>query len=119
MKHTSKLVAALFAIGLLCAESAQAGPGPQQIYTPIKSSQEADALPAKTKITVTCPSCGAITASTVDKEKSHMKSFACGMCKHTYEIVATGSGKASAGRLVCKDPKSGKTMPLQMCAMHH
>ena len=48
-----------------------------------------------------------------------MKSFACGMCKHTYEIVATGSGKASAGRLICKDPKSGKKMPLQMCAMHH
>ncbi len=121
MKNTLRILTAVGAIALgLFTTNAQAGPDPSaRTYAPIKTYQEAEALKPGTKIAVTCPSCGAVTVSKVDKEKSHLKSVTCGMCKHSFEIEPVGSGKASVGKLVCKDPQTGKKMALAMCAEMH
>jgi hypothetical protein len=120
MKHTVKLLTAVSALAFgLFATSAQAGPGPHQTFAPVKSAQEAEALKPGTMIAVTCPACGAVTTMKVDKEKSHMHSVMCGACKHSFEIVSVGGGKATMTQLVCKDPTTGKKMPLHMCAEMH
>jgi transposase-like protein len=118
--HAIKFYAAALGALVFATSSLQAGPGPQQIYVPVKTAAEAEALKADTKIAITCPSCNAVTVSTVDKNKSHMHGFSCPVCKHTFELEPVGSGKASAGRLACKDTATGKKMSLQLCAqMHH
>jgi predicted RNA-binding Zn-ribbon protein involved in translation (DUF1610 family) len=115
----TKILGAALAALIMASASSQAGPGPQ-VFVPVKTAAQAEALPAKTQIAVTCPSCGAVSISTVDKAKTHMHAFNCTSCKHTYSLEAVGSGKASAGKLVCRDTATGKTMPLHMCAkMHH
>jgi predicted RNA-binding Zn-ribbon protein involved in translation (DUF1610 family) len=115
-RNTSSAIA--IALALLCG-AAQAGPGPQQTFAPVKSRAEAESLKPKTKIAITCPSCGAVTVSSVDKGKAHLHSFDCPVCKHSFEMDPVGSGKASAGRLVCRDSVTGKEMPLRICAEMH
>ena len=115
LKSTGAVLAAL----AIASASLYAGPGPLQVYAPVKTHAEAEALKPKTKIAVTCPSCGAVSTSVVGKEKSHLHSFTCTMCKHSFEIVPVAGGKATSARLVCKDTATGKKMPLQMCAEMH
>lgn len=115
-RHTSTAIAV--ALALLCGV-AHAGPGPQQTFAPVKNRAEAESLKPKTKIAITCPSCGAVTLSAVDKGKAHLHSFDCAVCKHRFEMEPVGSGKASAGRLVCRDSVTGKKMPLRICAEMH
>ena len=120
MKNTVKILTAIGAIALgLYTTNAQAGPTAHQTYTLVKSAQDADALKVGTKIAVTCPSCGAVTVTKVDKAKSHMHGMACGACKHTYEVLPIAGGKTSLTKLICKDPKTGKKMALSMCAEMH
>lgn len=114
-----KVYGAALAALVFATASLQAGPGPQQIYVPVKSHAEAEALKPDTKIAVTCPSCGAVSVSTVGKDKSHMHSFTCQLCKHSFELEPVAGGKATAGKLLCKDTVTGKKMPLQMCAQMH
>ena len=113
----TKLGAAMAAL-IIAASPAFAGPGPQ-VFVPVKTAAQAEALPANTKIALTCPSCGAVSVTSVDKNKSYMHSFNCPSCKHTFALESVGSGKAQSGKLTCKDTASGKTMPLHMCAMMH
>jgi len=115
LKTTGAVLAAL----AIASASLYAGPGPQQVFAPVKTHAEAEALKPQTKIAVTCPSCGAVSVSTVDKAKSQVHSFTCTMCKHTFEIEPVAGGKATAGPLFCKDTVTGKKMPLQMCAEMH
>lgn len=115
----TNILAAICALGLFSAGTAQAGPGQQQVYRPVKTYEAASALAPKTKIAITCPSCGAVSVSAVNKEKSHLKSFDCSVCKHSFELVPSGSGKASVGNLVCKDTKTGRKMSLKLCAEMH
>jgi len=75
-RNLIKTIGAAFAALLIASGTTQAGPGPQ-VFVPVKSRAEAESLPAKTKIAVTCPSCGAVSVSAVDKEKSHLHSFHC------------------------------------------
>lgn len=120
MKITAKILTAMSALALgLITTTAQAGGGPHQTYAPIKSAQEAEALKPGTKLAVTCPSCGAVTTSTVDKAKTHMHSMTCGSCQTTFEVMSVAGGKGSAPKLLCKDGKTGKKMPLSMCAEMH
>ena len=72
-RMTSMVGLAVVAMLSFATVPVQAGPGPQQVYTPVKTRAEAEALPSNTKIAVTCPSCDAVSVSTVDKEKSHQK----------------------------------------------
>ena len=119
MKSTVRtlIAASIIALGL-SVTSAQAGGGPHQTYTPVKTTQEAEALKPGTKIATVCPSCGAVNVTTVDKEKTHMHSMTCGACKETFEVMPVGSGKTTVAKLLCRDPKTGKKMALSMCAMH-
>ena len=114
MKRFLLTLACALALG---AVSVQAGPGPQTSYFPLKSAAEYDALKPGAKIAVTCPSCGAVTTSIIGKQKSH--AFDCNVCKHSFDFTPTGAGKTSSGKLICKDPKTGKTMPLHVCAAMH
>ena len=116
--HAIKFYGAALAALILGTASLQAGPGPLT-FVPVKSHAEAEGLKPATKIAVTCPSCGAVSVSVVDKSKSHMHGFSCPVCKHTFAIEPVGSGKATAGKLTCKDTVSGKKMSLQMCAQMH
>jgi transposase-like protein len=114
----TKVTIAAVAAFVIASANVLAGPGPQ-IYLPVKSHAAAEALKPNTKIAVTCPSCGAVSVSNVGKEKTHLHSFNCSACKHSFEIESVAGGKASAGKLVCKDTTTGKKMPLQMCAEMH
>jgi predicted RNA-binding Zn-ribbon protein involved in translation (DUF1610 family) len=117
--HILKSTAALLLAMAIAAGSLYAGPGALQVYAPVKTHAEAEALKPNTKIAVTCPACGAVSTSVVDKSKSHLHSFTCTMCKHSFEIEPVAGGKATSARLVCKDTATGKKMPLQMCAEMH
>jgi predicted RNA-binding Zn-ribbon protein involved in translation (DUF1610 family) len=117
--RTLKIYGAALAALVFATASLQAGPGPQQVYTPVKTYAAAEALKPDTKIAVTCPACGAMSVSSVDKSKSHMHSLTCTVCKHSFELEPVAGGKATAGKLVCKDTSTGKKMPLQMCAQMH
>lgn len=121
MKTTVKILTAISALALgLSTTTAQAGgPTAHQTYTRVKSAQDAAALKVGTKIAVTCPSCGAVTTSTVDKAKSHMHGVTCGACQTTFEVLPIAAGKASVTKLLCKDGKTGKKMPLNVCAEMH
>lgn len=117
--HSMKVYAAALAAFAFATASLQAGPGPHQVYVPLKSAAEAQALKPGTQIAVTCPACKAVSVAAVDKGKSHVHSFTCTVCKHSFDLEPVAGGKVSVGKLVCRDTATGKKMPLQMCAQMH
>lgn len=105
------------AISLAGANSVQAGPGPQ-VYVPVKTQKQLDALKPNTKITIACSDCGAVMVTKVKKDRSNLHKFECPVCKHSFEITPVAGGKATSARLVCRDSK-GKVMNLSLCAEMH
>ena len=109
----------LFAVIAAFTFSAVAGPGPQDIYRPLRSKQELSALKAGTRIAHECPHCGSITVSKAQKDGSHAQGFTCPVCKMEYTYRDTGGGKGSKLALIdCVETKSGKKMSARVCAMH-
>ena len=87
----------------------QAGPAPQ-VYAPVRTEKEANALKPGERIAVSCGNCGAITVITVDKDRSILHSFQCPGCKREFRVKVAGeSGKMrTVGEYVLVD-KSGHT----------
>ena len=105
---------------LLAAMSLPALAGGPQTYLPIRSKQELSVLKPGTQVAHECPHCGAITISKADKEISHAAGFTCPVCKMTITYRDSGSGKASATKLIdCVDVKTGKKMSARVCAVHN
>src|SRR5215218_4903935 len=114
MKLSILLGAALAMANLI----ALAGPGPQDVYQPLRSKQELTALKPGTRIAHECPHCGAITVSKAQKDKSHAEGFTCPVCKMELTYRDTGGGKGGKMALVdCIDTKTGKKMSARVCAM--
>jgi predicted RNA-binding Zn-ribbon protein involved in translation (DUF1610 family) len=111
-------VAASF-LGFL-PQNTQAGTNPWNygIFMPVKTQSELNALKPNTKIAITCPDCGMVVVTKVNKDKSNLRHFECSVCKHSFELTPVAGGKAHLAQLLCKDSK-GHTMPLHLCAEMH
>lgn len=97
--------------------NALAGPGPQQVFKPLKSKEEISALKPGSTVMHECPHCGTMTMSKVGDDKSHAESHTCPECKMKITYKATGGGKGpDAGRISCVDEKTGKEMSARVCA---
>ena len=92
-KTLGAFVAAVFAVGL--ASEAQAGPGPQQIFAPVKTMKQAQGLAPGSRIAISCGNCSGVTTYVVDKERSYMQGFTCPSCKRVYRVMPGGSGRAA------------------------
>jgi hypothetical protein len=93
---------------VLFASAAQAGPGPHQMYYPVKTQKQAQNLQVGQRIAISCGNCGGVTTITVDKDRSYLRGFACPLCKREFRIVQPGGGgRADAiGRFVYVDEAS-------------
>jgi predicted RNA-binding Zn-ribbon protein involved in translation (DUF1610 family) len=91
-KTLGALIAAVFAITL--ASEAQAGPGPQQVFTPVKTMKQAQSLRPGSRIAISCGNCGGITTYTVDEGRSYLKGYTCPSCKRVYRVMPGGGGRA-------------------------
>lgn len=115
LKLTLLLGAALAAMNL----TAFAGPGPGQVFQPVKSKQELSVLKPGTQVAHECPHCGTIAVSKVGKDRSHAESFTCPVCKMQITYRDTGGGKGPRlGLIDCVDVKTGKKMSAKVCAAH-
>ncbi len=96
-----------------------AGPGPQQVFRPVKSKQELSVLKPGTQIAHECPHCGAISISKVGKDHKDAEGHTCPVCKMTVTYRDTGGGKGQRlGLIDCVDVKTGKKMSARVCAAH-
>ena len=99
--------------------AAFAGPGPGQVFQPVKSKQELSALRPGTQVAHECPHCGTITVSKVGKDQAHAESHTCPVCKMQITYRDTGGGKGpKLGLIDCVDVKTGKKMSARVCAVH-
>jgi hypothetical protein len=89
LKSVSLLAAALCVAGFTA--TATAGPGPMMFH-PVKSEKEAAKLKVGSQIAVSCGNCGGITVTTVDAERSYLKSYTCAGCKKTFSTIMPGGG---------------------------
>ena len=97
--------------------AAFAGPGPQQVFQPLKSKQELSVLKPGTQVAHECPHCGTITVSKVGKDQAHAEGHTCPVCKMTITYRDTGGGKGPKLPLIdCVDVKTGKKMSARVCA---
>jgi hypothetical protein len=92
-KTLGALVAAAFVVAI--TSGAQAGPGPQQVFTPVKTMKQAQSLKVGARIAVSCGNCGGVTTLTVDDERSYLRGFTCPSCKRAYHIMPGGGGRAA------------------------
>ncbi len=113
--HISKLAGVFLAVLALTSAPLLAGPGPQQVFRPVKDYKALSALSAGSQVAVECPHCGTVGVSKVGSDKSHTEGFTCPECKLRFTFRDTGSGKARAGRFVCVDDK-GREMSAKVCA---
>ena len=102
----------------MTATSAFAGPGPQQVFTPVKDRQALSVLKPGSYVAHECPHCGAIHTMKVTKDGSQAAGFTCPVCKMKFEYRDAGGGKAKYGKISCVDVKTGKEMPARVCASH-
>jgi rubredoxin len=100
-------------------KSAQAGPDRSiQVFHPVKTQEEVQAIKPGTKVAVTCPDCKAVIVKKVNKDKSNLTHFDCPVCKHSFELVPSPTAKTQIPKLLCRDSK-GHVMPLNLCAEMH
>ncbi|MGB8166320.1 MAG: hypothetical protein WCF18_02445 [Chthoniobacteraceae bacterium] len=100
-KAIGAFIAAVFAVAL--ASEAQAGPGPQRIYMPIKTMKEAQSLKVGTSISYSCGNCGAVVTTVVTPERSYTKGFTCPGCKRAFRVVSPGGGGKGTDLYVLAD----------------
>lgn len=91
-KSLGALAAALFIVTL--APSANAGPGPQQIYRPVMTMTAAQGIPVGSRIAFSCDNGGPVSVFTVDKDRSYLKGFTCPVSKRLYRLMPGGGGHA-------------------------
>ncbi len=87
------LVTAFFTMA--SASETKAGPGPQQVFTPVKTMKEALSIKAGTPIAISCGNCGNVTVFKADEEHSYMKGYTCPSCKRVYRVMPGGGGRAA------------------------
>ena len=104
-KTLAVLAAAVFSTAL--ASEAQAGPGQQQFYMPVKTMKEAQNLKVGTPMSYSCGNCGAVVTTIVTPERPYLNGFTCPGCKHTYRVISPGGGGRGADLYVLAD-KYGK-----------
>lgn len=107
--NTARLIAAAC---FFSAASAFAGPGPQPLYVPVKTSEVAAIKPG-TRLAVTCGKCHAVLAMTADASKSYAKGFTCPGCKAKYVRKEVGGRGASVGTYVYVDQSGSEATLLR------
>ena len=84
-----------------------AGPGPRQVYTPIKTTEQAKELKPGEKIAFSC-ACGAVTTMVVGKDGRYPQHFTCPVCKKTFVVQSSGPHGIPLGSFVYEDDQGDK-----------
>jgi predicted RNA-binding Zn-ribbon protein involved in translation (DUF1610 family) len=113
--YIQKVLAIILASAALTCAPMYAGPGPQQIFRPVKDLRALSVLTPGFHVSHECPHCGTISISKVGTDKSHAEGFTCPDCKRKFTFLESGSGKARVGRFTCVDDK-GRQMSAKVCA---
>jgi hypothetical protein len=79
--------------------SALAGPGPHEVYTPVKTMPEAQKLPIGSRIALSCDNGGPVSIVTVEKDRGYLKGFTCPVTKRLYR-VSPGGGARSGDQFI-------------------
>lgn len=87
---TRILCTALLTFGLIT--SALAGPGPHEVYTPVKTMPEAQKIPVGSRIALSCDNGGPVTIVTVEAGRDYLKGFTCPVSKKLYRFSPGGGG---------------------------
>jgi predicted RNA-binding Zn-ribbon protein involved in translation (DUF1610 family) len=95
------LFAALFVAGL--AAHAQAGPGVHEMYAPVKTMKQAEAIKPGTRLAVSCGNCGMITVFTADEDRSYLKRYTCPGCKMKFVAHMIGGHGLTIPTFVYED----------------
>jgi hypothetical protein len=107
----SRIVLTLL-FSLVVIAPALAGPGPHQIYTPVTTMKQAEAIKPGTRIAMQCGGCGAITTMIADKEGSYLHGYTCDVCKAKF-VVRTDAHGHSRGEYICQDDAGHEAKLLQ------
>jgi hypothetical protein len=87
------LCGALFGFGVVT--SGVAGPGPQQVFAPVKTMAAAKKIPVGSRIALSCDNGGPVTVVTVGKDRDYLKGFTCPVSKRLYRFSPGGGSHAS------------------------
>jgi hypothetical protein len=105
----NKISRSLFGSLLLITIVAQAhaGPGPREVYTPIKTMEQAKQLKPGEKIAFKC-ACGAVTTMVVGKDGNYPENFTCPVCKKTFVVHTSGAHGIALGSFVYEDDQGDR-----------
>ena len=87
------LFGALLSFGVIT--SAVAGPGPHQVFTPVKTMTAAKKIPVGSRIALSCDNGGPVTIVTVGKDRDYLKGFTCPVSKRLYRFSPGGGAHGS------------------------
>ncbi len=89
-----------FVFGLVAP--AVAGPGPQQIFTPVETMKQAEAIKPGKTIAFSCGNCGSMSVTVADTDRSYLHGYTCDRCKKKFVRRDNAHGQA-LGSFVCED----------------
>jgi hypothetical protein len=85
------LFSAILTFGLIT--SAVAGPGPREVYAPVKTVAQAQEIPIGSRIALSCDDGGPVTIVTVEKDRDYLKGFTCPVTHRVYHFAPGGGGR--------------------------
>ena len=100
-KTMRALLAALFVTGL--AAQAHAGPGIREMYAPVKTMKQAEAIKPGTRLAVSCGNCGGVTVFTAGEDRSYLHGYTCAHCKAKFVARMVGGRGTTVPTFVYED----------------
>jgi predicted RNA-binding Zn-ribbon protein involved in translation (DUF1610 family) len=104
----SILFGALLTFGVIT--SAVAGPGPQLIFTPVKTMKQAERIKPGETIAFSCGNCGSVSVTVADKDRSYLRGYTCNMCKKKFVLRDNAHGQAQGSFIYEDDEKHFATL---------
>lgn len=99
---------ALLCFGLVVP--AVAGPGPQQIFTAVKTMKQAESIKPGQTISFSCGNCGSMSVTVADKDRSYLRGHTCAGCKKKFVLRDNAHGQAQGSFTYEDDAKHYATL---------
>ncbi|MEO8352125.1 MAG: hypothetical protein ABI680_10370 [Chthoniobacteraceae bacterium] len=105
---TRILCSALLTFGVIT--SAVAGPGPQQIFRPVKTMKQAESIKPGHAIAFSCGNCGSMSVTVADKDRSYLRGHTCDNCKKKFVLRQNAHGETRGEFIYEDDAKHTATL---------
>src|SRR6187402_899669 len=109
----SNIILRLVFGALLCTvlvAPAVAGPGPQQIFTSVKTMKQAESIKPTQTIAFSCGNCGSMSVTVADQDRSHLHGYTCADCKKKFVLRDNAHGQAQGSFIYEDDAKHYATL---------